>query len=169
MGWLKAFLPIALLAALLLMISPAPAAAATPCWKVVINDWWSGGINNTYPIHCYREAIEKLPAEAKDYSGAPDDIRRAMLEAIRNQREGFEDYETAGSTFGGPGGGEPPRGFFARLLDMIAPGDADSIPVPLLVLAAIAFLLLGAAGASYVARWIQARRMQFPPLGDSQP
>jgi hypothetical protein len=54
-------------------------------------------------------------------------------------------------------------GFFRELLARLGPKNADSIPIPLLVLAGLALLLLGAASASYLARWIQARRAQLAP------
>jgi hypothetical protein len=59
--------------------------------------------------------------------------------------------------------GEPPKGLVSRLIDKIGPSNADSVPLPLLVLAGIAFLLLAAAGASFVARRIQARRVMPQP------
>ena len=60
-------------------------------------------------------------------------------------------------------GGEPPKGLVSRLIDKIGPSNADSVPLPLLVLAGIAFLLLAAAAASFVARRIQARRVMPAP------
>jgi hypothetical protein len=61
----------------------APAAAATPCWKAVINDWFDGRIDKTYPAACYTQALKHLPRDADIYSSAPDDIRRAQLVALR--------------------------------------------------------------------------------------
>src|ERR671924_350462 len=58
---------------------------------------------------------------------------------------------------------EPPKGLISRLIDKIGPSNADSVPLPLLVLAGIAFLLLAAAGGSFVARRIQARRVMPAP------
>ena len=49
------------------------------------------------------------------------------------------------------------------MLDKLGPKNADSVPVPLLVLASIAILLLGAAGASYGVRWYQVRRGTLAP------
>ena len=48
------------------------------------------------------------------------------------------------------------------MLDKLGPKNADSIPVPLLVLGSIALLLMGAAGVSYLARYLQARRLNVP-------
>jgi len=44
------------------------------------------------------------------------------------------------------------------VIDRFSPSNADSIPIPLLVLAALAMLLLAAAAASFIARRLQARR-----------
>ena len=158
------------LAAFTLVALPTPAVAAKPkpCWQKLINDWYDGRIDNTYPIKCYREAIRHLPDDAKEYSDAPEDIRRALLAALRDMR--------GGGNIAGPGeilpippaaaaeataAEESDRGFFRELLARLGPKNADSIPIPLLVLAGFAFLMLGAAAASYLARWIQARRLQL--------
>ena len=72
------------LVALALLVStlrPAPAAAATPCWKALLNDWYDGRIDNTYPLHCYRDALRHLPADVQTYSSAHDDIVRALQTA----------------------------------------------------------------------------------------
>src|SRR5436190_24101170 len=56
----------------------APAAAATPCWKTLLNDWYDGRIDQTYPRHCYDDALNHLPADVETYSSAHDDILRAL-------------------------------------------------------------------------------------------
>ena len=48
------------------------------------------------------------------------------------------------------------------LFDQGRPERADSIPVPLLVLAGLALLLLAAGAAGFVARRLQARRVPLP-------
>ena len=58
------------------------AAAATPCWKALLNDWYDGRIDNTYPLHCYTDALKHLPADVQTYSSAHDDILRALQSAI---------------------------------------------------------------------------------------
>jgi hypothetical protein len=45
---------------------------------------------------------------------------------------------------------------------MISPSSAESVPLPLLVLGGLALLLLAAAGATLVARRVQARRGSRP-------
>ena len=62
----------------------APASASTPCSQQVINDWFDDGtVDQTYPRHCYTEAIQHLPRDIHTYSNAADDIRAAMLAAFK--------------------------------------------------------------------------------------
>jgi hypothetical protein len=150
----------------LVALVPATASAAS-CWQELVNDYWADNrVDRTYPISCYREAMQKLPDDVQAYSDAQDDLRRALLAAIRNERDGGGstwDPNTAGVPPTGPsddGGGS--KGFFSEVLDKLGPKNADSIPVPLLVLGTIALLLIGAAGVSYLARYLQARRLDVP-------
>jgi hypothetical protein len=164
---LKLLLPLTTLAATLaLTVAAAPASAGTPCWKVVISDWYADGrIDGTYPIPCYEQAKQHLPADVQAYADASDEIQRAMLDRLRHK----DDPSTGGKRSSAPlvfsdqNGGEPPKGLLSRLIDKIGPSNADSVPLPLLVLAAIAFLLLAAAGGSFIARRIQARRVVPAP------
>src|SRR2546423_4404454 len=64
-----------------------PAAAATPCWKTLLNDWYDGRIDQTYPHHCYQDALRHLPADVQTYSSARDDILRAMQSAVARQKK----------------------------------------------------------------------------------
>ena len=147
----------------------APAAsAARPCWKDLVDDYWADNrVDKVYPVSCYRDAMDSFPPDVKNYSDAEDDLRRALLIAIRDQRSngGFRDLAQQEKKEAVPpvADDQAPPGFFREVLDKLGPKNADSVPVPLLVLAMIALLLLGAAGASYATRWYQARRLQMPP------
>jgi hypothetical protein len=182
---LKLFLSIATLAAALALGISAPAAASdTPCWKVVVSDWYRDGrIDNTYPLHCYQDALHHLPPDVKAYADASDEIQRAMQAAIRDRRAGLaandgsstphpKRNEPGGAAFSNPGGGDggpTAKGFLSRWIDWLGPKNAGSVPLPLLVLAAIALLLLAAAAASFVARRIQARRVVPAPASAPPP
>jgi hypothetical protein len=163
---LKPFLILTTLAATLaLTVSAAPASAKTPCWKVVISDWYvDGRVDGTYPIPCYQQAIQNLPDDVRSYADAASEIRRAMLDRLRHGDEPSRTgkQKAAPIVFSNTGG-EPPKGVVSRLIDKVGPSNADSVPLPLLVLAGIAFLLLAAAAASFVARRIQARRVMPQP------
>ena len=71
----------AAVAAVVLVTHAGPAAAATPCWKKLLNDWYDGRIDNVYPIHCYQDTLKHLPADISVYSSAREDIQRALQSA----------------------------------------------------------------------------------------
>ena len=169
-----AFASVALVGAL---AQPGQAAAAgTPCWKTLLNDWYDGRIDNAYARHCYSDALKHLPADVQTYSSAHDDILRALQSAIARQKKagGTVGPNTpivppAGGTKGGKSGSSggtsttPATGRdqgkgLSGLADKLNPGSASSLPLPLLVLGGLALLLVAAGGAGLVAKRIQARR-----------
>jgi hypothetical protein len=149
---------------------PAPAQAATPCWKQLLNDWYDGRIDNTYPVHCYREALKHLPSDVQTYSSAHDDILRALQSAIAKQKKTNKNVnedtllppQTGGSRGGGSTKtsptGQPGRDGGGGLAGQVSSDNPSSIPTPLLVLGGLALLLVAAGGAGLVAKRIQARR-----------
>ncbi|MDE3025012.1 MAG: hypothetical protein KGI93_05515 [Acidobacteriota bacterium] len=163
--------------------SAAPAAtlkATSSCWLDVVNDWLAHGtVKNLYAIPCYTQAVQHLSAypDIKQYSSAIDDINRAKLNAIREERNGAVPGPGGGN---GPGSGPPgggggnggntgggTAGTHKSLLKTLAadlgPGNAQSIPLPLLVLGGLAVLLLLAAAGTWLARRLQARRVTPAP------
>jgi len=147
---------------------PARAAAAgTPCWKVLLNDWYDGRIDGSYERHCYNDALKHLPADVSTYSSAHDDILRALQGAIAKQRKSGHNVgpntliaPPAGPKKGGgstPTGRKPEKGL-TGLANKLNPGSPSSLPVPLLVLGGLALVLVAAGGAGLVAKRIQARR-----------
>jgi hypothetical protein len=160
------------------------AEAATPCWKLLLNDWYDGRIDQTYPVHCYREALRHLPSDVQTYSSAHDDILRALQSAIAKQRKehktvgenspvppqgGGSGSGGSGSGGGGSGGGnggggattttnEPGRTSGGGLAGQVSSSNPSSIPTPLLILGGLALLLVAAGGAGLLAKRIQARR-----------
>jgi hypothetical protein len=167
---------VALLAAGVGPATAAPAAslqATSTCWQQVINDWLPDNkVDRTYAIPCYTQAIQHLSQypDVAGYSSAEDDIRRALLAAIRLDRGNGGGGAGLGSGSPGPSGGSGSSssgkgggGFFKALGDRLGPGNAQSIPLPLIVLAGLALLLLLAAGATWFARRLQARRVTPAP------
>ena len=168
--------------------SAAPAAsqqATSQCWKDVVNDWLKHQPNlvGTYAIPCYTQAIQHLSAypDLEGYSSATDDIHRALLAAIhqdRNNGPGSGPPSSSGGSSGTPsspsgsdgGSGTSSssdgRSLFGRAASSIGPGDAQSVPLPLIVLGGLALLLLLAAAGTWFARRLQSRRM--PPAAASQ-
>lgn len=97
---LRAFL---LVGVAVLVFSPGTAVAKTkaPCWKTLINDWYDGRIDGTYPIHCYRDALKHLPTDVETYSSARDDIKQALQKRITQGRKNTGGGGT--TTTGGSG------------------------------------------------------------------
>jgi hypothetical protein len=178
-----------LLAVAAVALVAVPAAAAAPaatlqatsgCDLQVINDWLKDGqVDRLYAIPCYTQAIQRLNSmpDVKGYSSATDDIHDALLAAIRQDRGGGDSGGGSGPS-GPSDSGSPPssstdsqgnpsasadKSFVRHLADRLGPGDAQSIPLPLLVLGGLALLLLLAAGGTWLARRVQARRMTPAP------
>ena len=163
---------VALLAGGVSGAAAAPAATATPtndCWKAVVNDWLNNNrVDGVYAIPCYSQAIQHLNAypDVQNYSSATDDIQRALLAAIRQDRGNGPgagpgpSSPTSGpsSSSSGPPSSSASSSPHSGVLGSFSPSNAQSIPLPLLVLGGLALLLLAAAGATLVARRIQARR-----------
>jgi hypothetical protein len=76
----------------------AASAADPPCWKRLLTDWYDGSIDKTYPIPCYRQAVNQLPTDAQLYTSAKDDILRAMSSAIAAQNAVTTPTTTAQAT-----------------------------------------------------------------------
>jgi len=159
--------------AVLSSLAVAPAASAKTCAEKVVADWYGDGrVDQIFPPHCYREAIQSLPVDVKEYSNAEEDILRALAYARQGKKDpgpagGAIDPTPGDTTSTGPdGGGGTGLG---------GPGDdttdgsgvdtsgPSSVPIPLLILGGLALLLLAAGGAGYLSRRAQARREGGPP------
>jgi len=178
-------LAVAASAAALLALGAGGAAAAksrsySQCAGAVINDWLvhEPNVVGHYPLHCYREALKQLDSyqDIQGYSNAPEDIQRALAAEIRWQKTHPNAVGPPGTTttndLGGstPGGGNGPTkpsgshpSLITQLFNKIGPGNAQSVPLPLLVLAGLALLLILAAAATWIAKRVQARRLAPAP------
>ena len=68
-------------------VVPVAANAAVPCRDRIYNDWYGDGkIATTYPLACYRDALQHVHNDARIYSSLIDDIKSAMQGAIERQR-----------------------------------------------------------------------------------
>ncbi|HTS73412.1 MAG TPA: hypothetical protein VMG74_06860 [Gaiellaceae bacterium] len=156
----------------LALFLPGRAAAATPCWKKVLNDWSNGRAIGVYPLHCYRDAIKNLPEDVRDYSNAADEINAALQAQIARREnrttQGINPSAGGGgggnSTGGGEGGkgsatgGDPAPSAYRRAIDNLGTSNADAVPVPLLVLASLGAALLAFAAALTVTKRVRAMR-----------
>jgi hypothetical protein len=160
---------------LILLVTAALAAAAvgvgtaraSSCSSALIKDWYvDGRIDQTYAVHCYREALKDIPEDQIVYGTLREDLTRALQATIRKHGGNVTpDTPVPGDKGNGPSSGSSGKdeGFFRWLARAIGPDTANSIPVPLLVLGGLALALIAAAAVSFFARRWQARRAQPPP------
>lgn len=185
----KLLLVLAVAAAALLgsLARPLAAGAATPCWKSLLTDWYDGRIDNTYPLHCYSDAIKHLPPDVQTYSSAHDDILRALQSAkakLKKSGTPIGPNTRIPPSSGGRGGssgkgggttttatgtgttpltngasspGRNPGGGLSGVADKSNPSSPFSLPVPLLVLGGLAILLVAAGAAGLVVKRYQGR------------
>jgi len=166
------------LGAFLAVASPAEAAKA--CGRQVIDDWYDDGrVDGTYPLHCYDDAIEALPRDVRDYSSAKDDIQRALQARMRGQpappattdptpgEEGRgsdpTDTDRTDTTPGGTGSDGDPGGG-PEAAPPVDGESASSVPIPLLILAGLALLLVAGGSLGYLIRRYQAGRTTPPAV-----
>ena len=166
---------VAALAVLALGVAAQPAAAKTPCWKQVIDDWHdhNGRITQTYALHCYREAIAHVPEDLRVYTGIVEDIQSARQQASRVTRSLTAVNPNAKQNGTGSGSGtssetdaakkraasEPHRAVFKQAFDKLGSRNADTVPLPLLILAGLSLMLIAAGGAGLVSRRLRSRKV----------
>lgn len=164
------------------VLRTSAAAAAPPCWKALLNDWYDGRIDKSYPAQCYRDAIKHLPPDVAVYSNAKDDLNRALQNVLAGKppNQGISPASSSGGSSGGTDGGtdtdtttsgtttDAGNGADTIGRDTSTDGvvvgamksgskSADSIPIPLLVLGGLALLLIAAGAAGVIAKRYQTR------------
>ena len=158
-------------AASLALATPA-AQAAKPCWERVLDDWVDNGrIDGVYSASCLEAARKHVPEDIRAYSDFEDRIDEAMQSrAIQSANRGNTappEKTSTGSDESPDSGPEPqpkadtsgPRdeGPISAVLST-GTNDANSVPLPLIILAGLALLLMAAGATGLVARKVQARR-----------
>jgi hypothetical protein len=135
-------LALTLLAGVIAILAFAsPAAAATPCGAKVAEDWRDNSrIDGIYPLHCYEEGIEAIPAEIRDYSNAEEVIRNAYLSA------GGRD------SIGGPPGKTPSSPNPPLAAPNVDTSASSQVPLPVIVLGAMSILLVASGAFGYLSR-----------------
>ena len=138
----------------------------------MINDWVDNDqIDRTYPLHCYREAIAHVPEDLRAYSNIVDDIMTARQQLVRAQSEPVRQLQVHNSSQSKKN--EPPADatkpvtktaapdppLFDQAFNKLGPRNSDSVPLPLLILAGLALLLIAAGAAGLVSRRIRARKI----------
>jgi hypothetical protein len=168
----KLSLLVALVAGVVLLLAlPGQASAATPCWERVLNDWLKDGrIDGTYSVKCYQQALKNAPEDLRDYSNVTDVIQAAMQDAVGSPSGTGTGSGPGGDPSGPPSSdkprtqqGVPPASYYRRGIDSLGTTQADSLPIPLLVLAGLGSLLLLTAAGLAGAKRIRATRGPKPP------
>ena len=91
-------------------VGKAEARSSSVCSKALIHDWYvDGRVDKTYPVHCYREALNQIPEDQAIYGTLRQDLTRALQSTIR-QHGGHVTGDTLVIPLGGPGGGNGPNG-----------------------------------------------------------
>jgi hypothetical protein len=139
-----------------LAVGAGSASAAQSCGRTVINDWYvDGTIDGRYSADCYRQALSRVPEQQKIYSDLPEELTRGLRAAVA--REAPHGVKNARKTIRQPAGHKS-SGPIQRVLGELGPSRADSIPVPLIILAGVALVLIAAGAASAIHRRLGGRR-----------
>lgn len=163
------------------LVAPATAGAATPCWKRVINQWLDNKpIATTYKPSCYQQALKNIPEDLRDYSDISDAISAALQASLRGGSGGGTGSSApsgSGNSGNGSGGsstktpegkvrslqGVPAPSIYRKAIDNLGTTKADSLPIPLLVLAGLGTALLLTAAGLAAHKRLKARPR--PPAG----
>jgi hypothetical protein len=149
---------------------PVGRAAATskPCWARVIDDWLDNGtIDGAYKPACYQDALKHLPEDLRDYTDVSTAVSVALQDALRR---GGSSGGAVGGVLGTSNGGvmrrelgaggaattdpglrgrtvqsAPSRSIYRTAVDKLGTTGAESLPIPVLVLAGLGTALLVAA------------------------
>ena len=162
------------LSAVAVLTTASPAAAATPCGKKVLADWFDNGrIDRLYPLNCYEEAIDAIPDDLRDYADAEDVITRALQAALNGNlapggadpTPSDDDPSNPGSNGGssdGEAGGDGDSGSNPQAAPDVDTSGPSSVPIPLLVLGGMSIALLAAGGLGYLSRRRNAANTAAP-------
>jgi hypothetical protein len=178
--------PAAITLALLVLVAGLAAAAALPssaaaagkpCWERVIDDWLDNGtIDKQYKAACYQQALKHVPEDLRDYSNITDAISAALSASLRGDGNGNGNGNGSPSGGGGSSSGSgssdagksrvpqavPAQSIYDKGIHSLGTTKASSIPIPLLVLAALGALLLVSAGGLAASKRLKARRPAPP-------
>lgn len=156
-----------------LAVGTKPAQAAKPCWERVIDDWVDNGrIDGVYSARCIAAAREHVPEDIRTYTDIIDKLDAYRQAIVRTPQGTGGSGSGSGSSSKSDNkvkpssktsepepdvGPEKDEGPISSALGYKT-DDASSIPLPLIVLAGLALLLMAAGGAGFAHRKLQARR-----------
>ena len=133
------------------------ASAEAPCWRQILNEWVDNRqISPAYPLHCYREAIAHVPEDLLVYTNIEDDINAARQQAARNAVRTLQNTEPPSQA---DRQRDPDQGLFTQGFDKLGPDNADSMPLPLIILGGLALLLIAAGAGGLISRRFRTHRV----------
>jgi hypothetical protein len=147
-------------------VTAAPAQAkGKACWERVIDDWLNGRPLDKYSSKCLQAAMKNVPEDLRDYSDITDVISAALQDQLRGGGANGGSSGGSSSGSGDEGGGDTPRklqnvpdrSYYRRAIDNLGTTSADTLPIPLLVLAGLGTALLLTAGGLAARKRIKAR------------
>lgn len=148
----------AVLAMAALAANASAATSGAPCWRQVINEWVKNDrVSANYPLHCYKDAIAHVPNDLRQYSSIEEDILAARQQAARGPLRTPQIHNPARDK----AANGPSNDIYHQAVDSLSPNNADSMPLPLLILAGLSLILIATGGAGLVTRRVKARRV--PP------
>jgi hypothetical protein len=168
---------LAFMAGLAAFALPSQAAAkGKPCWVRVQDDWLDHGvITGKYSVRCLQKARQNVQEDLRDYSNITDAIDAAIQAALRGSKgpKGTAPGGSAGPGDSGSGSSSgadknrkllaaPPRSYYRRAIDRLGSTRAESLPIPLLVLAGLGATLLLSAGGLAARKRLKARAPRPP-------
>jgi hypothetical protein len=148
---------------------PSTAHAAVPCRDKIYNDWYADGkIDTNYPIACYKDALAHVPVDAQIYSNLTADIHAAMQGAISRGHgktvpaqigKGNPADKTVKLSSTTPATPATPASSTTTLASgATSSGGGSGLPVPIIVLGALAILLAAAGAAGAGIRHVRNRQ-----------
>jgi hypothetical protein len=152
----------------LLAASPSVAHAATPCAQRVISDWTKDGkIDGHYSARCLRQAYRSVPEDLADYSSIKDDITAALLGSGSGPPQNGLNNSVGQSNPNSPAAKKKAAQAKKRAEHAVPhagtqesiPDSSRSIPLPLLILGAVALAAVLAAASPPL---IKRLRTRFP-------
>src|SRR5829696_5848649 len=157
MGRMKRVALLPALVVAVLAAGTAPAQAAPGCANAVVQEWLrTGHVDDDHSLRCYREALSRLDdyTDLAVYSDLSDSIDAALAAAVarRNGNPVPQRYRDELKKHRPPAGAP-----VATAAAPVAATEGNSIPVPLLVLGALALGLTAVGAGGVVARRRRSR------------
>ena len=124
----------------------------------MIADWRDGHFDRTYAPRCYRDAISALPEDIRIYSSAEQDINRALIASLA--KRSTTTPKKVGAVKGivrRLASAQPQAATQRQAAQAALDAGSTSLPVPVVVAAGAALLLVGTAVVSVLARRLRRR------------